>query len=395
VSDDARLIATAGAVSPESGELPDIPVFDVKAEQADLDAVEEALRSCWWTMGERVDELEAAFTERLGSSHAVALSSCTTALHLALLCAGVGPGSEVILPSFTFVATAAAVLYCGAKPVFADVCGDHDLGIDPEEVERLIGPSTKAVIAVHYAGFPADVERLGEVCEREGIALIEDCAHAPAGGVGGKPLGTFGFAGTLSFFSNKVLAAGEGGLMVTDDPAAAERAGRLRNEGFLHTSAQRHAGTAPRYDVEEVGFNYRIDEMRAALVLSRLKRLDAEIAERRRLMNRYRERLQTIPGVQVPYRDEDVDNSACYTIAILVDAEKRDAARAQMTKAGVQTTLAYIGVHEFTYWREQFPDVTLPRTEQVSRRIFNLPLFPHLTDAQQDRVVESLEESLR
>jgi dTDP-4-amino-4,6-dideoxygalactose transaminase len=395
VSDDAPLTETAGAVSPESGELPEIPVFDLKVEQEDLDAVEEALRSCWWTMGERVDELEATFADRLGSSHTVALSSCTTALHVALLCAGVGPGSEVILPSFTFVATAAAVLYCGAKPVFADICGDHDLGIDPEEVERLITPSTKAVIPVHYAGFAADVERLVEVCKREGIALIEDCAHAPAANLKGKQLGTFGFAGALSFFSNKVLAAGEGGLMVTDDPDAAERAGRLRNEGFLHTSAQRHAGTAPRYDVQELGFNYRIDEMRAALILSRLKRLDAEITERRRLMNRYRERLRDVPGVDVPYQDGDVDSSSCYTIAILVDAEKRDAVRAEMANAGVQTTLAYIGVHEFSYWREQFPDVTLPRTEQVSRRIFNLPLFPHLTDAEQDRVMDVLEESLR
>src|SRR4051794_21032348 len=189
--------------------MPDIPVFDIKVEQEDLDAVEEALRSCWWTMGERVDDLERTFAERLGASHAVAVSSCTTALHLALLCAGVGPGSEVILPSFTFVATAAAVLYCGAKPVFADICGGHDLGIDPDDVERLIGPSTKAVIPVHYAGFATDVERLRELCDEKGIALIEDCAHAPAGSLGGKPLGTFGFAGTLSFFSNKVLAAGE------------------------------------------------------------------------------------------------------------------------------------------------------------------------------------------
>lgn len=394
MSDEAPLTETAGAVSPESGGEPEIPVFDLKVEQEDLDAVEEALRSGWWTMGKRVEELEGEFATRLGAAHTVALSSCTTALHLALLCAGVGPGSEVILPSFTFVATAAAVLYCGAEPVFADIRGDHDLGIDPEDVERLITPATKAVIAVHYAGFAADVERLREICDREGIAFIEDCAHAPDADVGGKQLGTFGFAGTLSFFSNKVLAAGEGGLLVTDDADAAERAGHLRNEGFLHTSAQRHAGTAPKYDVVEVGFNYRIDEMRAALILSRLKRLDDEIAERRRLMHRYRERLRDLPGVEVPYRDEEVDSSSCYTLAILVDPEKRDAARAGMATAGVQTTLAYIGVHEFSYWRNRFPDVTLPRTEQVSRRIFNLPLFPHLTDAEQDRVVESLEESL-
>ena len=385
----------AGALSGPIEGPPEIPVFDIRVEREDLDAVEEALRSGWWTMGERVETLERAFRERLGSSHSVALSSCTTALHLALLCADVGPGDEVILPSFTFVATAAAVLYCGAKPVFADICGAQDLGIDPIHVESLISPATKAVIGVHYAGFPAAVEALAEICARHDVALIEDCAHAPAASLGGKPLGTFGFAGAYSFFSNKVLAAGEGGLLVTDDATAAQRAGRLRNQGFLHTSAQRHVGTAPRYDVTEVGFNYRIDEMRAALILSRLDRLDDEIEARRQLTRRYRAELERLEGVGVPYADETIPSSSCYTMAVLVDPERRDAARARMAELGVQTTLAYIGVHQFTYWRELLPDLELPRTEEAGTRIVNLPLFPHLTEPEQDRVIEALERSLQ
>ena len=279
----------SGATAANQGGHPEIPVFDIKVEQEDLDAVEEALRSGWWTMGARVESLESDFAGRIDSSEGVALSSCTTALHIALICAGVGPGDEVVLPSFTFVATAAAVLYCGAVPVFADICGDHDLGIDPDQVEAAIGPKTKAVIPVHYAGFPAAADRIGELCEANGIAMVEDCAHAPAASLGGKALGSLGFAGCFSFFSNKVLAAGEGGMLVTDDADAAARAKKLRNQGLLHTTVQRHEGTAPRYDVEEVGFNYRVDEMRAALISSRMRRLDQEIERRRELMRRYRE----------------------------------------------------------------------------------------------------------
>jgi dTDP-4-amino-4,6-dideoxygalactose transaminase len=385
----------AGATAASDGAHPEIPVFDIKVEQEDLDAVEEALRSGWWTMGARVEELESDFAERVGSSEGVALSSCTTALHVALICAGVGPGDEVVLPSFTFVATAAAVLYCGAVPVFADICGDHDLGIDPDLVEAAIGPKTKAVIPVHYAGFPAAADRIGDLCEASGIAMIEDCAHAPAASLGGKALGSLGFAGCFSFFSNKVLAAGEGGMLVTDDSDAAARAKKLRNQGLLHTTVQRHEGTAPRYDVEEVGFNYRVDEMRAALISSRMTRLDQEIERRRELMRRYRERLRGVDGVYIPYSDEAVEESSCYTLAVLVDPAKRDAARTRMGEAGVQTTLAYTGVHEFTFWRELEPGISLPRTESVGQRIINLPLFPHLTEAQQDRVIDVLEESLR
>jgi dTDP-4-amino-4,6-dideoxygalactose transaminase len=382
------------AAAPEGGH-PEIPVFDIRVEQEDLDAVEEALRGGWWTMGPRVEALEEEFAERIGSAHGVALSSCTTALHLALLCAGVGPGDEVILPSFTFVATAAAVLYCGAVPVFADICGEHDLGIDPELVERALTPKTRAVIPVHYAGFPAAADRIGELCDARGIVMVEDCAHAPAASLGGRNLGSLGFAGCFSFFSNKVLSAGEGGMLITDDLHAATRARSLRNQGLLHNSLQRHEGTAPRYDVLDVGFNYRIDEMRAALISSRMRRLDQEVERRRELMHRYRKGLRGMKGVDVPYTDEGVDESSCYTLAVLVDPEERDAVRTRMGESGVQTTLAYTGVHEFSFFRELQPRVSLPRTESVGRRIINLPLFPHLTEDEQDHVLEVLEASLR
>src|SRR4051794_31689243 len=198
---------------------PLIPLFDVRLRDEHVQAVADTLRSGWLTMGPRTQEFERAYAERLGARHAVAVSSCTAALHLAYLAAGVGPGDEVIVPAITFVATAAAARYCGATPVLADVVGQHDLGVDPDDVATRITERTKAVCAVHYAGYAANLGRLRGLCEERGIALIEDAAHSPSATPVGesRKLGTHGLAGAFSFFSNKVLSCGEGGLLATDD----------------------------------------------------------------------------------------------------------------------------------------------------------------------------------
>ena len=198
-------------------DLEPLPLFDLRLTEEDLQAVADTLRSGWLSMGPMTQAFERAFAEQLGAKHAVAMSSCTAALHLAYLAVGVGPGDEVIVPSYTFAATASAVLYCGATPVFADIIGSHDLSIDPAEVERLITPRTKAVAAVHFAGYAAPVDRLAEICRERGVDLIEDAAHSPSATLHGRKLGTFGRASAFSLFSNKVLSVGEGGLLVTDD----------------------------------------------------------------------------------------------------------------------------------------------------------------------------------
>lgn len=215
-------------------EQPLVPLFDLDLDDRDIEAVAATLRSGWLTMGPQIDGFEQAFAEHLGVKHAVAVSSCTAALHLAYLAAGVGPGDEVIVPAITFVATAAAVRYCGAEPVLADIVGGHDAGIDPQRVEELIGPRTKAVCAVHYAGYPAALAALEEICERHGLHLIEDAAHSPSAleSPGGRRLGTVGLAGAFSFFSNKVLSCGEGGLLATEDDAVAELARSLRSHAL-------------------------------------------------------------------------------------------------------------------------------------------------------------------
>jgi dTDP-4-amino-4,6-dideoxygalactose transaminase len=373
-----------------------IPLFDIRLAEADVDAVAETLRSGWLTMGPRTESFEQAFAEHLGVRHAVAVSSCTAALHLAYLAAGVGPGDEVIVPAITFVASAAAVRYCGAEPVFADVLAPNDLGLDPADVEARITERTKAVCAVHYAGYAADVERLRELCDSRGIALIEDAAHAPAATApSGATLGTIGLTGCFSFFSNKVLSCGEGGLLATDDDAVAELARSRRAHALTASTWDRHRGHSAGYDVVALGFNYRIDEPRAALLEARLAGLADDVAQRRRLVHRYRELLDGVDGLTVPYRDEEVDRSSCYVMPVMLDnPDRRDPLRESMlADHGVQTSILYQAVHELSAYRDAATE-GLGRSELVSRAELTLPLFPHLTEAQQDRVVTSLRVGL-
>jgi dTDP-4-amino-4,6-dideoxygalactose transaminase len=366
-----------------------VPLYDLRLEPEDIRAVMETLESGWLTLGPRTQAFEAAFAEHLGVRHAVALSSCTAALHLAYLAAGVGPGDEVIVPAMTFAATAAAVIYCGGTPVFADITGPHDLGLDPEDVERRITPRTKAVCVVHFAGYPAAADRLRELCDAHGLALIEDSAHAPN-------LPVIGRAAAFSFFSNKILSCGEGGLLATDDEEVAELARSLRNHGMTSGTWARQTRATDGYDVVGLGYNYRLDEPRSALLLSRLARLEPEIERRRELTRAYRERLADVPGVLVPNDDASVALSSCYVMPILVEDDgRRDAVRARLRDThGIQTSVFYPALHEFTEYRRRFGAQSLPHTERVARTEITIPLFAHLDPRTQDRVVDALREAL-
>ena len=376
---------------------PLIPLFDVQLEQAHIDAVSDTLRSGWLTMGPRTQEFEQVFAEHLGCEHAIALANCTAALHLAYLAAGVGPRDEVIVPPITFVATAAAARYCGAEPVFADVKGTHDLGIDPRDVERKLTERTKAVCAVHYGGYAADLEALGAICEAAGVALIEDAAHSPSATPLGdsRKLGTHGLSGCFSFFSNKVLSCGEGGLLATDDDGVADQVRSLRSHAMTTGTWDRHRGHAPGYDVVGVGYNYRMDEPRAALLTARLTGLEEDIAQRRRLVHRYRSMLADLEGVTVPYQDAEVDVSSCYVMPVIVeDHELRDPLRAYMLEERrVQTSVLYPALHELSAYAGTARE--LPRSEFVGRAELTLPLFPTLTEGDQDRVLSALADGVR
>jgi dTDP-4-amino-4,6-dideoxygalactose transaminase len=373
-----------------------VPLFDIRLSEESVEAAAATLRSGWLTMGPRTEELEHTFAAHLDVPHAVALSSGTAALHLAYLAAGIRPGDEVIVPAITFVATAAAVRYCGATPVLADVIGQHDLGLDPADVARRITPRTKAVCLLHYGGYAGRVVELCELCADRGLILIEDAAHCPSATPVGvdRKLGTFGLAGAFSFFSNKVLSCGEGGLLATGDDDVASLARSLRSHAMTSGSWDRHRGHSASYDVVGLGYNYRMDEPRAALLSARLPGLRDDISQRRRKVHRYRELLRDVPGVSLPYEDAEVDASSCYVMPVTVDrAELRDPLRAFMLEERrVQTSVLYPAIHEFSAYSGSSG---LPRSELVARSQLTLPLFPHLPEADQDRVVEAVADGLR
>jgi dTDP-4-amino-4,6-dideoxygalactose transaminase len=374
--------------------FPQLPLFDLRLRQRDLDAVAETLRSGWLTMGPRTQAFEEAFAAQLGARHAVAVSSCTAALHLAYLAAGVGPGDEVVVPSFTFAATASAAVYCGARPVFADILSREQPSLDPADVERRITARTKAVCVVHYAGYgAAETVALRELCDAHGLPLIEDVAHAPSATLHGRKLGTFGLAGAFSFFSNKVLSVGEGGLLCTDSDEVAALARSYRSQGMTSGTWDRHSGRTDTYDVVGLGYNYRLDEPRAALALSRLEGLEEDIARRRELTMRYRELLAGVPDLFVPFTGSQVGDSSAYVMPIMLREDGRQGDVAQrLRERGIQTSIFYPSIHRFTAYRERFPEVSLPVTELASTTELTLPLFPHLTFEDQDRVVQALAE---
>jgi dTDP-4-amino-4,6-dideoxygalactose transaminase len=374
-----------------------IPLFDLALTERHREAVDAVLRSGWLTMGPRIEEFEEAFADHLGIDHVVALNSGTAALHLAYLGAGIGPGDEVVVPAITFAATAAAVRFCGGTPVPADVLGPHDLGLDPEDVERALTDRTKAVCVVHYAGYPAAIEAIRDLCEARGLVLIEDAAHAPSARTadGSQVLGTIGLASAFSFFSNKVLSCGEGGALATADAEVARQAKLLRSHALTSTTWDRHRGHAPGYDVVATGFNYRLDEARAALLTARLEDLEEDIAQRRVLVHRYRELLADVPGVIVPFEDALVERSSCYVMPVVLEnAELRDPLREVMREDyGVQTSVLYPALHELSAYAGESRR-RLPQSERVGRAQLTLPLFPHLGEERQDRVVDALRAGL-
>ena len=279
--------------------MPDwkVPLADVVVPQGDIEAIVAAYRSGWLSMGPRTEQLEAAFARYTGSRHALAVANGTAALHLVCAAAGLGPGDDVIVPSLTFVATVNAIAYTGARPVFAEIASPTEPWISAGTVGRALTPATKAIMTMAYGGHPGDIEALSELASERGLVLLEDAAHAVGSRLGGRHLGTFGQAGAFSFFSNKNLGIGEGGMVVTDDDEIAARIRLLRSHGMTTLTWDRHRGHASGYDVVALGFNYRIDEPRAALVQNRLGRLDQENARRSEVDAAYRSAVAGIDWV--------------------------------------------------------------------------------------------------
>ena len=370
-----------------------VPLVNVEIGESEIAAVEEVYRSGWLTMGPRTAELEGQSAEYVGARHAVAVSSCTAALHLICLAAGIGPGDEVVVPSLTFVATANAIRYTGAAPVFADVRSLERPWLSADAVEAKIGERTRAIMAMSYGGHPGEIEDLATLAGERGLPLLEDAAHGLGGRVGGRRLGTFGLAGAFSFFSNKNLPVGEGGMVVTDDDRVAEQARLLRSHGMTSATWERFQGKAMSYDVVGLGFNYRIDEPRAALASARLGWLDEANGRRAALSEEYRRLLADLDGVLVPMPGADSVESAHHLFTVVLDDElDRDAVRSTLADAGIETSIHYPPVHGFSLYRDLA--LELPETEGYARATITLPLFPELTEEQQGAVVESLRSAI-
>jgi dTDP-4-amino-4,6-dideoxygalactose transaminase len=373
-----------------------VPLTEIEVPEQDVQAVLDCLESGWLTMGPRTRAFEEALGAFVGTPHAVTVSSGTAALHLACLAAGIGPGEEVIVPAFTFVASAAAARYVGAEPVLCDGRGPLDFNIDPADAERRITPRTRAVVAVHFAGYPADVAALRALCDERGLVLIEDCAQAIGARVddGGRQVGTVGELGAFSFFSKKQLCVGEGGMVTSADEQLAERVRLLRSHAMTSSTWDRHRGHDPAYDVVDIGFNYRLDEPRAALGLSRLGRLAQSIDARRATVRAYRERLAEIPGIALPFTDADVERSSHFAFPVLLaDRETRDRFREDLKANGIQTTW-YPALHTFTEYRRFAPTDGLPRATETADRHCALPLSSTMTESEVATVVEAMRAAL-
>jgi dTDP-4-amino-4,6-dideoxygalactose transaminase len=369
-----------------------VPLTDIEVSETDVEAVLDCLRSGWLTMGPRTKIFEQALANYVGTPHTLTVSSGTAALHLACRAAGLGPGDEVIVPAFTFVASASAARFVGATPVLCDVNGPHDLNLDVRDVERRITPRTRAVMAVHFFGYPADVLALRELCDAHGLILIEDCAEAIGAQVddSGRQVGTVGELGAFSFFSKNQLCVGEGGMVSTADPELAERVRLLRSHALTSGTWDRHRGHDPVYDIVDIGFNFRIDEPRAALGLSRLARLREDIEARRAVVRAYRERLAEMPELELPWDEEAVQRSTHFAFPVLLpDRAARDRFRSQLKESGVQTTW-YPALHTFSEYRDTAPPEGLPRALEASERHCVLPLSATMDEADVDIVVEAV-----
>ncbi|GGA60052.1 aminotransferase DegT [Edaphobacter acidisoli] len=371
-----------------------IPVARPFVGAEEEQAVIEVLRSGWVTQGPRVAEFEQKFSSYVGCKHAVGVSSCTTALHLALIALNIGAGDEVICPSLSFIATANSIAYVGATPVF----GDIDLAtynLDPHCIEALITPRTKALLVVHQIGLPAEMNALAQIAQKHHLAIIEDAACAIgseyAGHLIGAPVGTMA---CFSFHPRKVLTTGEGGMITTSDTAIAERLRRLRQHAMSLSDVARHnAKQVVTETYDEVGFNFRMTDMQAAIGITQLGRLDSFLARRRHLAARYTAALQHLPWMITPAVPANCrHNFQSYMVRLIGDhAKNRDAIMQQLLEKKISTRRAIMAIHRELPYRSPAWDRSLPHTNLATDTGLILPLFHQMTETEQDYIIESLQ----
>jgi dTDP-4-amino-4,6-dideoxygalactose transaminase len=371
-----------------------IPLFDLNFDEKEEKAVIEVLKSKWISAGPKTAELETRFAGMLGAKYGVALANCTVALHLAMKLVGVEAGDEVICPSLTFVATCNAIRYVDAIPVFADIKSMDDLTIDPEDIERKITGKTKAIVVMHYGGFACDMDAIMAIAKKHNLKVIEDACHGPLSEYKGKKLGTIGDVGCFSFFSNKNISTGEGGMLVTNNESYFERTKLLRSHGMTSMSYERAKGHSTSYDVVELGYNYRMDDLRSAIGLAQLDKIEADLQKRAQIRKWYLELLSGIKGIVIPFGDYKPFSSNYIFPVVLENStfEKRDHIRNQLAEAGIQTSVHYPAVHRFLIYKDFYSE--LPGTDYATDNMVTLPMYSKLDKESIKMISNSLKTSL-
>lgn len=371
-----------------------IPLFNLNFDGEEIQAVTETIRSNWISTGPKCEELEHQFVEMFNVNYALSMSNCTDALHLACILSDIKSDDEVLCPSLSFAASVNCIRYVGATPVFCDVVGAHDLNVDPEDIKRKITNKTKAIIVVHIAGFPADMDSIMTIAKEYNLKVIEDACHGPLSEYKGKKLGTIGDIGCFSFFSNKNISTGEGGMLITNNEAYAKRARLLRSHGMTTMSYQRAGGHATTYDVVDLGYNYRMDDIRASIGVVQMKKLQKDLDQRLIVRDEYVRRLSEIKGVIVPFADntEFVSNYIMPIVLKNSTAEKRDSVRDKLHAAGIQTSVHYPAIHRFSIYKDY--KAVLPQTEYVTDNEITLPMYAKLTQEQVHYICTTLKNIL-
>lgn len=367
-----------------------IPLFDLNFSRKEERAVIDTIRSKWISTGPKTAQFEEIFSKMLGAKYSLAVSNCTAALHLALKLLKIKHNDEVICPSLTFVATINAIKYVNAKPVFADVCSCNDLTIDPSDIEKKITRNTKAIVVMHYGGFACDMGNIMRLAKKYRLKVVEDSSHGPLSEYKGRKLGTIGDIGCFSFFSNKNISTGEGGMLTLRNHALYENAKLLRSHGMTSLSYERYKGHVSTYDVIDLGYNYRIDDIRASIGIVQLTKLKDEIIQRIKVREKYIQELNNIDGIIIPFKDYS-NMSSNYIFPIILKnstAIKRDKIRKKLADAGIQTSVHYPAVHKFTIYKDSYKK--LPNTEYIADNLITLPMYSKLSFESVEYIAETL-----
>lgn len=369
-----------------------IPLFNLNFDEKEAQAAYDTIKSGWISTGPKNAELEQMFVDMWGVKYAVSMSNCTDALHVCCMVCGFGPGDEVICPSLTFAASCNCIRYVGATPVFADIVGPDHINIDPQDIERKITPRTKGIVVVHMAGFPAKMDEIMTIARKHNLKVVEDACHGPLSEYKGKKLGTIGDCASFSFFSNKNISTGEGGMFITNNEEMAAKARLIRSHGMTTMSYQRASGHATTYDIVELGYNFRMDDIRASIAIEQLKKLSADLERRMEVRKRYVEQLSKVKGVVVPFAEFTGFASNYIMPVVLVDStkDKRDRIREKIHGAGIQTSVHYPAIHRFSIYKDY--KATLQMTEYVTDNEITLPMYAALTFEQVDFIVATVDK---